>query len=136
MRPYWDALRQAGLIGEKKYKNLLRSSIGDKQMKGFIARQLVETSQIVKTVQTILRDRYASTNVMPVKASLSSELRERAGLVKCREVNDFHHAHDAFLAVEIGRFIQKRHSGVYDNPIGYAHVMKEYVKKQTRAAAR
>lgn len=68
---------------------------------------------------------------MPVKASLSSELRERAGLVKCREANDFHHAHDAFLAVEIGRFIQKRHSGVYDNPIGYAHVMKEYVKKQS-----
>lgn len=131
MRPYWDALRQAGLIGEKKYKNLLRSSIGEKQMKGFIARQLVETSQIVKTVQTILRDRYASTNVMPVKASLSSELRDRAGLVKCREANDFHHAHDAFLAVEIGRFIQKRHSGVYDNPIGYAHVMKEYVKKQS-----
>ena len=131
MRPYWDALKQAGLIGEKKYRNLLRSSIGEKQMKGFIARQLVETSQIVKTVQTILRDRYANTNVMPVKASLSSELRDRAGLVKCREANDFHHAHDAFLAVEIGRFIQKRHSGVYDNPIGYAHVMKEYVKKQS-----
>lgn len=131
MRSYWDALKQAGLIGEKKYRNLLRSSIGEKQMKGFIARQLVETSQIVKTVQTILRDRYANANVMPVKASLSSELRERAGLVKCREANDFHHAHDAFLAVEIGRFIQKRHSGVYDNPIGYAHVMKEYVKKQS-----
>lgn len=131
MRSYWDALKQAGLIGEKKYRNLLRSSIGEKQMRGFIARQLVETSQIVKTVQTVLRDRYAYTNVMPVKASLSSELRERAGLVKCREANDFHHAHDAFLAVEIGRFIQKRHSGVYDNPIGYAHVMKEYVKKQS-----
>ena len=131
MRPYWEALKQAGLIGEKKYRNLLRSSIGEKQMKGFIARQLVETSQIVKTVQAILRDRYANANVMPVKASLSSELREHAGLVKCREANDFHHAHDAFLAVEIGRFIQKRHSGVYDNPIGYAHVMKEYVKKQS-----
>lgn len=40
MRSYWEALKQAGLIGEKKYNNLLRSSIGDRQMKGFIARAI------------------------------------------------------------------------------------------------
>lgn len=133
MRPYWDALLSAGLIGKKKHANLLRDHIGEKQMKGFIARQLVETSQIMKIVQGFLEERYVETNILPVKAGLSRELRERIGLVKCREVNDFHHAHDALLAAEIGRFIQKRHPGMYANPIGYTHVMKQFVKNESNA---
>lgn len=133
MRPYWDALLSAGLIGKKKHANLLRDHIGEKQMKGFIARQLVETSQIMKIVQGFLEERYVETNILPVKAGLSHELRKRIGLVKCREVNDFHHAHDALLAAEIGRFIQKRHPGMYANPIGYTHVMKQFVKNESNA---
>ena len=133
MRPYWDALLSAGLIGKKKYANLLREDIGEKQMKGFIARQLVETSQIMKIVQGFLEERYVETNILPVKAGLSHELRERIGLVKCREVNDFHHAHDALLAAEIGRFIQKRHPGMYTNPIGYTKVMKQFIKNESDA---
>lgn len=131
MKPYWDALLQAGLIGKKKHANLLRDSISEKQMKGFIARQLIETSQIMKLVQGFLEEEYSGTRILPVKATLSHELRESIGLVKCREINDFHHAHDALLASEIGRFIQKRHPGMYDNPIGYTHVMKQYVKNES-----
>ena len=133
MRPYWDALLSAGLIGKKKHTNLLRDHIGEKQMKGFIARQLVETSQILKIVQSFLEEQYPETNTLPVKAGLSHELRERIGLVKCREVNDFHHAHDALLAAEIGRFIQKRHPGMYTNPIGYTRVMKQFIKNESDA---
>lgn len=133
MRPYWDALLSAGLIGKKKHTNLLRDHIGEKQMKGFIARQLVETSQILKIVQSFLEEQYPETNTLPVKAGLSHELRERIGLVKCREVNDFHHAHDALLAAEIGRFIQKRHPGMYTNPIGYTKVMKQFIKNESDA---
>ncbi len=133
MRPYWGALLSAGLIGKKKHANLLRDHIGEKQMMGFIARQLVETSQIMKIVQGFLGERYAETSIIPVKAGLSHELRERIGLVKCREANDFHHAHDALLAAEIGRFIQKRHSGMYTNPIGYTQVMKRFIKNESDA---
>lgn len=136
MAPYWKALHEAKLIGDKKYRNLMRDHIGEKQMKGFIARQLVETSQIMKLVQMMLRERYAQTEVVPVKAALSSELRKRLELPKCRELNDFHHAHDAFLAAEVGRFIQKRHPGMYDNPIGYAKVMKAYVKNESERVRR
>ena len=53
--------------------------------------------------------------------------------MKCREANDFHHAHDALLAAEIGRFIQKRHSGMYTNPIGYTQVMKRFIKNESDA---
>lgn len=129
----WKQLHQAKLIGDKKYRNLLRSSINDNAMKGFVARQLVETSQMVKMAQALLEARYAGegTKIVPVKASMSHNLREAAGLVKCREANDFHHAHDAYLACRLGLFIQMRHPGMYENPIGYSHVIKKYVREQS-----
>lgn len=129
----WKQLHQAKMIGDKKYRNLLRSSINENAMKGFVARQLVETSQMVKMAQALLEARYADagTKIVPVKASVSHNLRDAAGLVKCREANDFHHAHDAFLACRLGLFIQMRHPGMYENPIGYSHVIKKYVREQS-----
>ena len=128
----WRALHNAGLIGDKKFNNLLRSQITEGTMKGFIARQLVETSQMVKLAQSLLEARYEAegTKIVPVKAGMSHSLRDAAGFVKCREANDFHHAHDAFLACRIGLFIQMRHPGIYDNPIGYTRTIKNYVNSQ------
>lgn len=130
MGDYWRMLHKAKLIGDKKFNNLMRDHIDNKTMKGFVARQLVETSQAVKLVQTLLEVRYPNTKIVPVKANISHDLREAAGLVKCREANDFHHAHDAYLACRVGLFIQKRHPSVYDNPIGLAHIMRDYARKQ------
>lgn len=132
MGEYWRMLHDARLIGDKKFKSLFRDHIDDKTMKGFVARQIVETSQMVKLVQTLLEARYPNTRIVPVKAGVSHDLREAAGLVKCREANDFHHAHDAFLACRIGLFIQKRHPIVYDNPIGLARIMRDYARVQAR----
>ena len=130
---YWRGLHEAGLIGDKKFNNLMRSHISEGAMKGFVARQLVETSQMVKLAQSLLEVRYAEkdTKIVPVKASISHNLREAAGFVKCREANDFHHAHDAFLACRIGLFIQMRFPGIYDNPIRYTRAMQEYVRSQS-----
>ena len=136
MRNYWDALHSAGLISDKKHHNLMRETVKEGQLKGFISRQLVETSQIVKTVQLMLREEYPETAVMPVKAALSSQLREARGFVKCREVNDYHHAHDALLACEIGRFIQKRHPDIYNNPMKYTQVVRKLVKTQSEQLKR
>lgn len=131
MKTKWTALFEAGLISEKKYKNLMRDKVTDKQLKGFIARQLVETSQIVKFVQMMLDARLEQTDVVPVKAALSSQLRDRAGFVKCREINDYHHAHDALLACAVGRFIHLRHPGICENPIGYSHVVRKFIRMQS-----
>ena len=130
----WRILHDAHLIGDKKFNNLMRSHITEGAMKGFVARQLVETSQMVKLAQALLEARYADegTKIVPVKASMSHNLREAAGFVKCREANDFHHAHDAYLACRIGLFIQMRHPGIYDNPIGYTRMIKNYVSSQAK----
>ncbi len=135
MSDYWRCLHDAHLIGDKKFNNLLRSSVSEGMMKGFVARQLVETSQMVKLAQSLLEARYGNsgTKIVPVKASMSHNLREEVGFVKCREANDYHHAHDAFLACRIGLFIQMRHPGIYDNPIGYTRMMQLYVRSQAAA---
>lgn len=130
MGDYWRALHDAGLIGDKKYNNLMRSSFSDKQMRGFIARQLVETSQIVKFVAMMLESKYPAANIQPIKASLSSQLRDAEGYVKCRDLNDYHHAHDALLACELGRFIALCHPGIFNDPMRYTQAMRQFVRRQ------
>ena len=130
MAGYWRSLHDAKLIGDKKFNNLMRSSIGENAMRGFIARQLVETSQMVKLTQSLLAAKYPDTKITPVKASMSHNLRESAGFVKCREANDFHHAHDAFLACRVGLFIRKWYPDMYDQPIRYTRAMRKYVQEQ------
>ena len=130
MGDFWRHLHDAGLIGDKKFNNLMRSHISDERMKGFINRQLVETSQIVKQVQRVLDARFESARVLPIKAGWSHQLREECGFAKCREINDFHHAHDAYIACQIGRFVLLRHSDVFDNPLKMAAVVKRFIQKQ------
>lgn len=130
MKDYWTSLFDAKLIGEKKYNNLMRSSISEAKMKGFIARQLVETSQSVKILQTMLSSQYPDTRIQPIKAELSSQLKNACGFAKCREINNFHHAHDAYRACQVGRFVLKRHPAMFDNPIGMTKLIRAYVREQ------
>lgn len=85
---------------------------------------------MVKLAQSLLSAKYPNTKVTPVKASISHDLREAAGFVKCREANDFHHAHDAFLACRVGLFIRKWYPDMYDKPILYTRAMRKYVREQ------
>lgn len=127
MRRWWGQLKDAGLISEKKYARLTRISISDEQMRGFINRQLIETSQIVKFVRQLCEQRYPGTEIVTIRASLSSGLRDRCELVKCRELNDYHHAHDAYLACQMARFIECRYPSWRD---GFDLAMvRKYVKR-------
>lgn len=130
MHGFWRSLRDAELIGDKKFNNLTRTSVSEEQMKKFVNRQLVETGQIVKQVQQLLQVRYPESEVRPVKAGISHQLRVQCELAKSREINDFHHAHDAYLACQVGRFIQYRHSDVYSEPMKMAAVVKQFIRKQ------
>ena len=129
MRSTWEALRKAGAISKKKYDNLMCSELQDRQIEGFVARQLVETSQAIKFIQPILAAKYPHVKIVPVKAAMSHDLREETKLYKCREINHFHHAHDAYFACRIGQFINKYCSYIVDNPVKTAHVVKTMLKR-------
>lgn len=106
-RPWWNYLRQKGFMGEKKFKNLTRSMVSADDKQKFVARQLVETGQMVQCVTELFKRYYPDVHVSGIKAGLSSELREQYGLYKIRELNDMHHAYDAFLAATMGNFVER-----------------------------
>ena len=127
MRPLWTQLWKRGFLSKEKFERLIRSTpfTLDEQA-GFIARQLVETRQSSKIVAELLQRRFGdATEIVYVKAGNVSSFRQDQrvteggqqlqasackGLhteqdplfVKCREINDFHHAKDAYLNIVVG----------------------------------
>lgn len=126
MRPFWAELKKRGFISDEKYRRLTRNTpFTDSERADFIARQLVETGQAAKIVAGLLRRRYGDDRVVYVKAGNVTAFRQAQRLlpdgrqmqegacrnmdtrqdplfVKCRDVNDFHHAKDAYLNIVVG----------------------------------
>ena len=116
-RRFWKFLKEKGLITDEKYNRLVRTKeFSDEELSGFIARQLVETSQSVKAVASILGELNPETSICYSKAENVSSFRQNFGkikkgdrdsknndqLIKVREINDYHHAKDAYLNVVVG----------------------------------
>ena len=105
---FWKMLLDKELISKKKFDRLVRSTpLTDDELSSFINRQLVETRQSTKAIAQLLKKRYKSEAVY-VKANLVSEFRKMFDFVKCREVNDFHHAKDAYLNIVVGNVYNTR----------------------------
>lgn len=109
MKGSWHFLMDKGLISKKKYERLTRvTPLSDSELSDFIARQIVETSQSTKAVASLFKELYPDTEIVYVKASTVSEFRHEYDFLKCREVNDFHHAKDAYLNIVVGNVYNER----------------------------
>lgn len=99
----WKSLREGGFITEEKYKRLNRNDeFSDDERVGFISRQLVETRQGTKLITDLFVRTFPESEVVYVKAGNVSAFRQQYKFVKCRNVNDFHHAQDAYLNIVVG----------------------------------
>lgn len=109
MRPHWQLLKANGLMTEEKYRRLTRTTpFSTDEKLGFINRQLVETRQSTKVIATLLKERFPDAEIVYVKAGLVSEFRQEFGMLKCRSVNDLHHAKDAYLNIVVGNVYHER----------------------------
>ena len=104
---WWESLKKNGLITQRKIDRLKRNYYSDNDVQGFINRQLVETRQITKHVANILKNHYKNTNLIYLHADLSHQYRNKFELFKYRDLNDLHHAHDAYLAIVLGLYKNK-----------------------------
>lgn len=103
MKDYWVLLKEKGLISEEKYKRLTRkTSLTEDELNVFIQRQLVETRQATKVIASLLKEIYPETEIVYVKANWVSDFRKNFDLVKSRDLNDYHHAKDAYLNIVVG----------------------------------
>lgn len=112
---FWKSLHDAKLMSDRKFNALTESRVSDRRAMGFINRQLVETRQVTKHVVTLLQSLYPETVIETVKAELSHDLRVQYGFYKVREINDWHHAHDAYLACQLSRFVAKRYPRISED---------------------
>lgn len=111
---FWDLLKSKGLLTEEKYKRLTRKTpLTEDELNVFIQRQLVETRQASKCIGNIIGDLYPETKLVYVKAKLISNFRQREDLLKCREVNDYHHAKDAYLNIVVGNVYYTKFTSKY-----------------------
>ena len=112
MRGYWESLRNNGLMSDEKFRRLTRTSgFTDEEKLGFINRQLVETRQSTKALTEILREKFGdATEIVFVKAGLTSDFRNEFELPKSRILNDLHHAKDAYLNIVTGNVYNSRFS--------------------------
>lgn len=109
MRSYWWLLKENNLMTDEKYRRLTRPTpFTDDEKLGFINRQLGETRQSTKVISALLKERFPRTEIVYVKAGLVSEFRQEFGMLKCRSVNDLHHAKDAFLNIIVGNVYHER----------------------------
>lgn len=103
MQDLWKVLESKELISKRKLDRLMRSTaLTDDELSAFIARQLVETRQSTKAIAQLLKKRYPETEIVYVKAKYVSEFRQTFEFVKSRDVNDLHHAKDAYLNIVVG----------------------------------
>ena len=125
MKAFWQQLLDSKLISERKYNNLTkaereRGGLNELDKVGFIKRQLVETRQITKHVAQILDARFnkevteknkknRNVKIITLKSNMVSNFRKEFGLYKVREINDYHHAHDAYLNAVVAKAILKKY---------------------------
>ena len=124
---FWTKLLENKLISKKKFFNLIKTEYNEKDQERFINRQLVETRQIIKNVANIIMNHYKGTDVRTVRANISHDFRKRYDIYKSRDLNDYHHAHDAYIACVVGNYIKCRFKYL-DTKYIYGQYFKNYKK--------
>ena len=99
----WKALADGGFITKEKWNRLTRTDeFTAEEQAAFINRQLVETRQGTKVIAGLFEKTFQNSEVVYVKAGNVSRFRTKYDCEKCRNVNDFHHATDAYLNIVVG----------------------------------
>lgn len=117
MRPFWHMLLEKELISKEKYNRLTRTiPLSDAEKAAFIGRQLVETRQSTKACAELLSKAYPQTRIVYTKAGNASRFRQYGGFIKVRDMNDYHHAKDAYLNIVVGNVFDTRFTA---NPLHF-----------------
>lgn len=117
MRPFWHMLLGKELISKEKYNRLSRTiPLSDAEKAAFIGRQLVETRQSTKACAELLSKAYPQTRIVYTKAGNASRFRQYGGFIKVRDMNDYHHAKDAYLNIVVGNVFDTRFTA---NPLHF-----------------
>ncbi len=117
MKPLWDKLRKAGMMSDKKYFNLMRTTpLTEEELSGFVSAQMNVLNRANKRLIEILKIKYPEaksenqegTRYIYSKSAYPSRVRKWLSIPKIRDLNDTHHAVDAYLNIFTGVELTKR----------------------------
>lgn len=119
MYPFWKMLKEKNLISQKKFERLTRNvPLTEKELADFVARQVVETQQSTKAAAALIKEYYPTTRVVYSKAGNVSDFKQKFEFIKCREINDLHHAKDAYLNIVVGNVYDTKYTDRFFLNIG------------------
>lgn len=121
-----DKNKRSYFMPKDKANRLLRpesKQLTSDELNGFINRQLTLTNQSVKAVCDILKMTEKGSEIVYSKANFVSDFRKLCGelrpsydaFVKVRDINDFHHANDAYLNIVVGNVYYEKFKNFYIN---------------------
>ena len=127
---WWKSLLDNGLISQTKYYKLTRRKMfeTDADRERFVQRQLVETRQITKHVTNLLKNEYENTDIYAIRGELTHNFREKYKIYKNRNINNYHHAQDAYILNIIGNTLRKEWKGTEE--FKYSEYVKNYLKEE------
>ena len=120
MKKFWYFLKENNFISAEKYKRLTETS--QVEIKGFLARQLVSVRQSTKEIGKILQQIEPEIKIVYSKAEIATSFREMFDFTKVRELNDSHHAKDAYLNIVAGNVYNTKFT---EKPYRYLKDTKE-----------
>lgn len=127
---WWKSLLDCGLITQTKYYRLIRRKMleTDYDREKFVQRQLVETRQITKHVTNLLKNQYENTDIYAIRAELTHNFRDKYKIYKNRNINNYHHAQDAYILSIIGNTLRKEWKGT--EVFKYSEYVKQYINDE------
>lgn len=122
---FWKMLRDNGFMSEIKFRRLTRNTpLSPSELAEFENRQLVMTRQSTKEIANVLKRIYFDCEIVYSKASKAVEFKDRFDeyaekaqcddkykikLIKVRELNNLHHAKDAYINIVVGNVFNEEY---------------------------
>lgn len=102
-KAFWLRLKKAKMMSEKKYNNLIRGTkLTEEELSGFVAAQINVVNRSNVVIRDVLRILYPKAKLIFSKAQYPSQIRRELEIPKLRDLNDTHHAVDAYLNIVAG----------------------------------
>lgn len=102
----WHFLHERNLISDKKYNNLIRSTeLTEDEINAFVSAQINALNYSNIALRDVLAIRYPDTKLVFSKAQYPSYIRDQYHISKIRELNNAHHAVDAYLNILCGNIL-------------------------------
>lgn len=107
----WFFLKQKGVMSTEKYNRLIRSRpLSDDDKHDFVNAQLKVVDFVNISLRDIIKIKHPNTQVIFSKSQYPLEVRKQLKIYKNRELNDCHHAIDAYLNNICGYLLNERYN--------------------------